>query len=134
MKARGRCVAAIPPSRRHERHVRRGGQGGGGTCAPNLEAEDPCAWFDRMLEHCYQYAAAQKAAGRPVVGILCEYTPRELIMAAGGVPICLCGGSAKTIPAAGRSARQSLPVDQVDLRLPPAAEQSVPGDGRPGGG
>jgi benzoyl-CoA reductase/2-hydroxyglutaryl-CoA dehydratase subunit BcrC/BadD/HgdB len=24
---------------------------------------------------------------------MCEYTPRELIMAAGGVPVCLCGGS-----------------------------------------
>jgi benzoyl-CoA reductase/2-hydroxyglutaryl-CoA dehydratase subunit BcrC/BadD/HgdB len=34
------------------------------------------------------------------VGILCEFTPRELIMAAGGVPVCLCGGSADTIPAA----------------------------------
>ena len=34
------------------------------------------------------------------MGILCEYTPRELIMAAGGVPVCLCGGSRETIPAA----------------------------------
>jgi benzoyl-CoA reductase/2-hydroxyglutaryl-CoA dehydratase subunit BcrC/BadD/HgdB len=31
---------------------------------------------------------------------MCEYTPREIIMAAGGIPICLCGGSADTIPAA----------------------------------
>ena len=69
-----------------------GKQGEGGR--PEL------AWFERMIEHCYEYAAAAKAAGQPVVGILCEYTPRELIMAAGGVPVCLCGGSAKTIPAA----------------------------------
>ena len=74
-------------------------------------AEGPCAWFDRMIEHCYEYAAAAKAAGRPVVGILCEYTPRELIMAAGGVPVCLCGGSAKTIPAA----EQHLPANLCPL-------------------
>jgi len=54
----------------------------------------------RMIERCIAFAAAAKAAGRPVVGILCEYTPRELILAAGGVPVCLCGGSAGTIPAA----------------------------------
>ena len=64
-----------------------------------------------MIEHCCEYAAAAKAAGRPVVGILCEYTPRELIMAAGGVPVCLCGGSAKTIPAA----EQHLPANLCPL-------------------
>ena len=64
-----------------------------------------------MIEHCYEYAVAAKAAGRPVVGILCEYTPRELIMAAGGVPVCLCGGSAKTIPAA----EQHLPANLCPL-------------------
>jgi benzoyl-CoA reductase/2-hydroxyglutaryl-CoA dehydratase subunit BcrC/BadD/HgdB len=69
------------------------------------------AWFDRMIEHCYEYAKAEKAAGRPVVGIMCEYTPRELIMAAGAVPICLCGGSAKTIPAA----EQYLPANLCPL-------------------
>ncbi len=71
----------------------------------------PLAWFDRMIEHCYEYAKAEKAAGRPVVGIMCEYTPRELIMAAGAVPVCLCGGSAKTIPAA----EQYLPANLCPL-------------------
>lgn len=74
-------------------------------------ADGPCAWFDHMIEHCYQYAVEQKAAGRPVVGILCEYTPRELIMAASGVPVCLCGGSAQTIPAA----EQHLPANLCPL-------------------
>ena len=69
------------------------------------------AWFGRMIEHCHEYAVAAKEAGRPVVGILCEYTPRELIMAAGGVPVCLCGGSAKTIPAA----EQHLPANLCPL-------------------
>ncbi|MDJ0764982.1 MAG: double-cubane-cluster-containing anaerobic reductase [Myxococcota bacterium] len=53
-----------------------------------------------MIDHCYDYAAAQKAQGAKIVGIMCEYTPRELIMAAGGVPVCLCGGSEEMIPAA----------------------------------
>jgi len=71
------------------------------TCAAAAaDANDPGAWFAEMLDRCYQYALAEKASGKPIVGILCEFTPRELIMAAGGVPVCLCGGSAKTIPAA----------------------------------
>ena len=58
------------------------------------------AWFADMVPHCYEHAAAAKAAGRPIVGILCEYTPRELILAAGGLPVCLCGGDAAKIPPA----------------------------------
>jgi len=60
----------------------------------------PQEHFAQMIPNCLQYAQAAKAAGRPVVGITCEFTPRELIMAAGAVPVCLCGGSAKTILAA----------------------------------
>ncbi len=60
----------------------------------------PMEWFEDMTDHCYDYAEAAKNAGKPIVGIMCEYAPRELIMAAGGAPVCLCGGSAKTIPAA----------------------------------
>ncbi|MBN1909074.1 MAG: 2-hydroxyacyl-CoA dehydratase [Pirellulales bacterium] len=63
-------------------------------------ADTPCAWFGRMIQNCLEYATAAHAEGRPIVGIMCEYTPRELIMAAGAVPVCLCGGSADTIPAA----------------------------------
>ena len=73
--------------------------------------DDPLAWFGRMIEHCCEYAETAKTSGHPVVGILCEYTPRELIIAAGGVPVCLCGGSAKTIPAA----EQHLPANLCPL-------------------
>jgi benzoyl-CoA reductase/2-hydroxyglutaryl-CoA dehydratase subunit BcrC/BadD/HgdB len=72
---------------------------------------DPLGWFADMLNHCHQYASEAKSAGRRVVGILCEFTPRELIMAAGGVPVCLCGGSAKTIPAA----EEHLPANLCPL-------------------
>lgn len=64
--------------------------------------------FEHMIDHCYEYAVAAKERGRPVVGIMCEYTPRELIMAAGGVPVCLCGGSADTIPSAERHLPSNL--------------------------
>ncbi|OHB76404.1 MAG: hypothetical protein A2W31_09630 [Planctomycetes bacterium RBG_16_64_10] len=64
-----------------------------------------------MIQNCYEYACTAKEAGRPIVGIMCEYTPRELIMAAGGVPVCLCGGSAETIPAA----EEQLPANLCPL-------------------
>lgn len=61
---------------------------------------DPLTWFEDMIPHCLDYANAVKSERRPVVGILCEYTPRELILAAGAIPVCLCGGSLETISAA----------------------------------
>lgn len=66
------------------------------------KSSGPLAWFDEMVPNALAYARARKAEGRPLVGIMCEYAPRELIMAAGGMPACLCGGSATTIPAAER--------------------------------
>ena len=64
-----------------------------------------------MVDRCYDFVEQAKNEGRPVVGILCEYTPRELIMAAGGVPVCLCGGSAERIP----SAESVLPANLCPL-------------------
>jgi benzoyl-CoA reductase/2-hydroxyglutaryl-CoA dehydratase subunit BcrC/BadD/HgdB len=85
--------------------------GDAASAAGSPGAADPLAWFEKMLDHCYQHAVAAKSAGKRVVGILCEFTPRELIMAAGGVPVCLCGGSAKTIPAA----EEQLPANLCPL-------------------
>jgi benzoyl-CoA reductase/2-hydroxyglutaryl-CoA dehydratase subunit BcrC/BadD/HgdB len=69
----------------------------------DVRPADPCsppAWFANMIENCCEYASARHAAGQPIVGIMCEYAPRELVMAAGAIPVCLCGGAAETIPAA----------------------------------
>src|SRR5512144_2324282 len=71
----------------------------------------PLAYFADMVDHCYDYAEAAKRDGKPVIGIMCEFTPSEIIMAAGGVPVCLCGGSAATIPAA----EQHLPANLCPL-------------------
>lgn len=70
-------------------------QGSGVTGAAN-----PLEWFADMVDRNYEAACAAKAEGRRLVGIMCEYTPRELILAAGALPACLCGGSAEMIPAA----------------------------------
>jgi benzoyl-CoA reductase/2-hydroxyglutaryl-CoA dehydratase subunit BcrC/BadD/HgdB len=75
------------------------------------EQPGPLAWFGGMIDHCYDYAEAARGAGRPIVGIMCEFTPREIILAAGAVPVCLCGGSAATIP----TAEQYLPANLCPL-------------------
>jgi benzoyl-CoA reductase/2-hydroxyglutaryl-CoA dehydratase subunit BcrC/BadD/HgdB len=71
----------------------------------------PLSWFQDMIPHCLKYADEAKNQGRPVVGILCEYTPRELILAAGAVPVCLCGGDPEMIP----SAENDLPANLCPL-------------------
>ncbi len=72
---------------------------------------EPGEWFDRMIGNCLDYANRAKAEGRPIVCIMCEFTPRELIMAADGLAVCLCGGSAETIPAA----EEHLPANLCPL-------------------
>lgn len=85
---------------------------GRGSANPAVDGRiAPLLWFDNMIDNCYEYAVAAKRDERPIVGIMCEYTPRELIMAAGGVPVCLCGGDADTIP----SAEEDLPANLCPL-------------------
>jgi benzoyl-CoA reductase/2-hydroxyglutaryl-CoA dehydratase subunit BcrC/BadD/HgdB len=64
-----------------------------------------------MIDNACEQIEAARAEGRPIVGIMCEFTPREIILAAGAVPVCLCGGSAATIPAA----EQFLPANLCPL-------------------
>jgi benzoyl-CoA reductase/2-hydroxyglutaryl-CoA dehydratase subunit BcrC/BadD/HgdB len=64
-----------------------------------------------MIPNCLRYASDAKAKGRHIVGITCEYTPRELIMAAEAVPVCLCGGSAEMIG----PAEEHLPANLCPL-------------------
>jgi benzoyl-CoA reductase/2-hydroxyglutaryl-CoA dehydratase subunit BcrC/BadD/HgdB len=73
--------------------------------------DSPLAHFGGMVERCLAHAEALKARGRPVVGIMCEFTPREIILAAGAAPVCLCGGALETIPAA----EACLPVNLCPL-------------------
>ena len=56
--------------------------------------------FAEMVDHALAWAEQAGREGRPLVGIMCEYTPREVILAAGAVPVCLCGGSQEMAQAA----------------------------------
>lgn len=68
-------------------------QGGPGPAAD----DDPFEYFDNSIAVEVDAVRALKRQGRGVVGIYCEYTPREVIMAAGASPVCLCGTSRRTI-------------------------------------
>ena len=78
---------------------------GGGHSVPAV------ARFDRMISNCLEYAEKAKGEGKRIVSIFCEYTPREIIMAAGGVPVLMCGGSYKTSLAA----EKELPANLCPL-------------------
>jgi benzoyl-CoA reductase/2-hydroxyglutaryl-CoA dehydratase subunit BcrC/BadD/HgdB len=85
-----------------------------GKCCNNTgqpAGSDPVAWFDNMISNCYEYASQSRAEGKHIVGIMCEYTPRELIMAADAVAVCLCGGSAEMI----LPAEEHLPANLCPL-------------------
>lgn len=76
-----------------------------------VKAGHPVPWFQEQVKQSLDYCRRQKSRGRKIVGIMCEFTPRELIMAAGGVPVCLCGGSAEMAEAA----EQVLPSNLCPL-------------------
>ena len=84
-----------------------------GNCCKNDKpsAQGPLAWFDQMIQNNFAYAEEARKQGCPVIGIMCEYTPREIIMAAGALPVCLCGGSAQTIG----PAEEDLPANLCPL-------------------
>jgi benzoyl-CoA reductase/2-hydroxyglutaryl-CoA dehydratase subunit BcrC/BadD/HgdB len=85
-------------------------------CCPSGASETttpdcPLTWFQNMVPNGLNYAKEEKAKGRKIVGIMCEYTPRELIMAANAIPVCLCGGDASMIP----PAEEFLPANLCPL-------------------
>lgn len=69
------------------------------SCCSAPQSDDKYA-ESKMISECLEYAKSAKEAGRPIIGIMCEYAPREIINACGGVAICLCGGSQKTVESA----------------------------------
>jgi benzoyl-CoA reductase/2-hydroxyglutaryl-CoA dehydratase subunit BcrC/BadD/HgdB len=60
------------------------------------------AYFDEMISEIHggrvKELLAAKAAGHPVVGTFCVYIPEEIVIAAGGVCVGLCGGSQGSVP------------------------------------
>lgn len=59
-------------------------------------------YFDEMISEIHggrvSELLAAKKEGRPVVGTFCVYVPEEIIIAAGGICVGLCGGSQGSIP------------------------------------
>lgn len=59
------------------------------------------AYFDNMVSNIFsgriQEMVDAKEEGRPVIGTFCVYVPEEIILAAGGVCVGLCGGSQGSI-------------------------------------
>jgi benzoyl-CoA reductase/2-hydroxyglutaryl-CoA dehydratase subunit BcrC/BadD/HgdB len=55
------------------------------------------AYFDGMVENIHtgriHELVAAKEAGRPVIGTFCVYIPEEVVVAAGGICVGLCGGA-----------------------------------------
>ncbi|PLX95284.1 MAG: 3-hydroxyacyl-ACP dehydratase [Desulfuromonas sp.] len=60
------------------------------------------AYFDEMISNIFsgriQEMVDAKAEGRPVIGTFCVYVPEEIVHAANGVCVGLCGGSPGSIP------------------------------------
>ncbi|MBU1738565.1 MAG: 2-hydroxyacyl-CoA dehydratase family protein [Proteobacteria bacterium] len=59
-------------------------------------------YFDQMISEIFggriQEMLEVKKSGKPVVGTFCVYIPEEIVVAAGGVCVGLCGGSPGSIP------------------------------------
>lgn len=60
------------------------------------------AYFDEMISEIFGGRIKEmldaKKTGKPVVGTFCVYIPEEIVVAAGGVCVGLCGGSQGPIP------------------------------------
>ena len=73
------------------------------TAVVSVETEDSneaiLDYFRNSMSVEVDAVRTMKRHGKGVVGIYCEYTPRDLIMAANAYPVCLCGANRRTIPA-----------------------------------
>jgi len=65
---------------------------------------------ETRTDFAYQLEMA-KDEGKKVVGCLCSYFPRELVWAAGAIPVGLCGTTSEPIAAA----EKVLPADQCPM-------------------
>jgi benzoyl-CoA reductase/2-hydroxyglutaryl-CoA dehydratase subunit BcrC/BadD/HgdB len=56
----------------------------------------------------FRQVNARKAEGAKVFGVYCAFTPRELLAAAGGIPVALCAGSEQPMAEAERHLPRNL--------------------------
>jgi len=76
-----------------------------------IATQDPFDYFRNSMAAEVDYVRDEKRKGRGIVGIYCEFTPRDLILAAGAIPVCLCGASQRTVA----SAETVLPANLCPL-------------------
>ncbi|GAF87685.1 unnamed protein product, partial [marine sediment metagenome] len=62
-----------------------------------VDTSDPFEYFRNSMAYEVDHVRDENRKDRPIVGIYCEFTPRDLIMAAGAIPVCLCGASQRTV-------------------------------------
>jgi predicted CoA-substrate-specific enzyme activase len=105
--AREAAKTRRPKASRIARPAKSAGKPAAGTSPPAHRLRS-VARFDDMTSNAVGYAQAEKALGRKIVSIFCEFTPRELILAAEAVPVCACGGSHETALAAERELPAAL--------------------------
>ncbi len=61
------------------------------SASPSSEPMPIFRRMENLIEEELAFVEVEKQRGRKLVGIYCEYTPRELILAADAIPVCLCG-------------------------------------------
>lgn len=61
------------------------------------KTDDPFEYFKNAISDEVDFVRAYKKNGGFVAGIYCEFTPRDLFLAGGMIPVCLCGTSQQTI-------------------------------------
>jgi len=71
----------------------------GANNAP-IETDDPFEYFKNCIADEAEFVRNYKKKGGHIAGIYCEFTPRDLFLAGGMIPVCLCGTSQQTISAA----------------------------------
>lgn len=69
------------------------------------------AYLKKIEERIYDKTLKLNAQGHKIVGLYCAFTPKELVAAAGGIPVALCSGSESSFPAA----EKHLPVNLCPL-------------------
>ena len=68
-------------------------------------------YMDKIEQENFNLTMMKLEQGAKVVGVYCAFTPKELIVAAGGIPVALCASSNDIIPIA----EQHLPRNLCPL-------------------
>ena len=61
-----------------------------------------------VFERTFREGLLLKESGRKVIGVYCAFTPKEIIAAAGAIPVALCSGSREPISEAERHLPRNL--------------------------